>query len=44
MLLLGGIVGVLLHYLRYGPQLAVTESVQKEFWSRSRRLLRKLGV
>lgn len=31
-----------LHYLRYGPQLAASESVQKEFWLRSKRLLRQL--
>jgi hypothetical protein len=31
-----------LHYLRYGPQLAASESVQQEFWLRSKRLLRQL--
>jgi hypothetical protein len=32
-----------LHYLRYAPQLASTESLQRELWDRSRRLARRLA-
>ena len=32
-----------LHYLRYAPQLASTDSLQREVWNRSRRLARRLA-
>lgn len=32
-----------LHYLRYAPQLASTDSLQREVWHRSRRLARRLA-
>ena len=32
-----------LHYLRYAPQLASTDSLQRELWDRSRRLARRLA-
>lgn len=31
-----------LHYLRYAPQLATCDTVQEEFWQRSRQLIRRL--
>ena len=31
-----------LHYLRYAPQLASSDSVQQDFWLRSRQLLKRL--
>jgi hypothetical protein len=32
-----------LHYLRYAPQLASTDSLQRDLWDRSRRLARRLA-